>query len=443
MSLRNQINLRILLIGLLILALGGLYAIWQARGAVAKETRSSLNLAASLIQLNFADDQVSSIDIHTWLPRFISLEQTRHLKIQLQQADGKLLKFIPNSLPEEDLNSPPAWFASWVVGDSPQIKQPLISADGKSLILYLQANPMDEVAEAWMESRAFFVALVLMTVLILVVVHLVFNKLLSATTDVVSALQKIEQGHYQFKLPPVSIEEFNHIASAINHLTEVLDYSREQNRALTLHSLEIQEDERQYLAKELHDELGQSLTGIKVMAVTAGQSTGDLTAITNSIIQICDHLIAVVRSMMRTLHPLVLRELGLRAALEDLINHWSSRYPDLKIKLKCDEAVDDLDSKISIQVFRIIQECITNIIRHAEANQAVLMLDFEESGTQSYLCLSVSDDGKGCHVDQFKKGFGLLGIQERLNSLDGTMSVLSQPGSGMNLQAKIPLLHKK
>ncbi len=226
-------------------------------------------------------------------------------------------------------------------------------------------------------------------------------------------------------------------------MTDELDAGQQENRALTQHTLEIQEDERQRLSQELHDELGQSLTAIKVMAVTAGRSQAGATDIkqtTDSIVTICDHLMTVVRSMMHQLHPLVLTELGLKATMEDLLNHWSIRNPELKLTITCPDEVDHLEQKITIQIFRVVQECLTNIVRHAQAKQAAISLEIErQAKTGTALRLQVSDDGQGCAIDKIKTGFGLLGMRERINSLGGELTIQTRPHQGMSIIATIPL----
>ena len=147
---------------------------------------------------------------------------------------------------------------------------------GKQLTLIIQANPLDEITEVWQESLGFFSSLFLLTLFTFLAVNLAFNKALKSIAIIVNALKIIETGQYQQKLPDFSIQEYDSIAKAINHMTGELNTSQQENRALTQHSLEIQEDERQRLSQELHDELGQSLTAIKVMAVTAGRSQAGL-----------------------------------------------------------------------------------------------------------------------------------------------------------------------
>ena len=272
-----------------------------------------------------------------------------------------------------------------------------------------------------------------MTLFTFLAVNLAFNKALKSIAIIVNALKIIETGQYQQKLPDFSILEYDSIAKAINHMTGELNASQQENRALTQHSLEIQEDERQRLSQELHDELGQSLTAIKVMAAAELQlehKKADIKQATDSIISVCDHLMTVVRSMMHQLHPLVLTELGLKATMEDLLNHWAIRNPELKLTIDCPDEVDTLEQKITIQVFRIVQECLTNIVRHAQAKQAIISLEIvRPSTTGKSLRLQVTDDGQGCAAEMLKSGFGLLGIRERISSLGGEMAIQTQPQS--------------
>ncbi|MGR9014872.1 MAG: histidine kinase, partial [Gammaproteobacteria bacterium] len=381
MSLRYQINLRILFSSLCILLLGSSIAIWQARDAVKKEIDSSINLAVQLISFGFSQASQTPFNETDWLPKFNSLNQTRHLSIQLKEPSGRIISLAHNNRRTNIDEKPPQWFINLVAVDYPKVEHPITRFNGEHITLIIQATPLDEITEVWQESIAFFSSLFLLTLLTFLSVNLAFNKALKSIAVIVNALKVIETGQYQQKLPDFSTQEYDSIAKAINHMTGELNASQQENRALTQHTLEIQEDERQRLSQELHDELGQSLTAIKVMAVTAGRSqTGTGMSIkqtTDSIISICDHLMTVVRSMMHQLHPLVLTELGLKATMEDLLNHWAIRNPELKLTIACPDQVDDLEQKITIQVFRVVQECLTNIVRHAQANQASISLEIE------------------------------------------------------------------
>ncbi len=435
MSLRYQISLRILLISLCILFIGGSMSIWQAREAVSKEVDSSINLALQLIKIGIGTTKIDETD---WLFRLSSLEQTRHLNIQLKKPSGEIINITHQRQPANEDELPPNWFINLVVREYPKAEYQIDTLNNYKPTLLIQANPMDEITEVWDESLSFFTILLLLILFTFLSVHLVFNKTLLAIRSIVDHLRGIEKGEYQNKLPDFSTQEYDDIATAINQMTKVLDETQEQNRALTQHSLEIQEEERQRLSQELHDEFGQSLTAIKVMAVTAAHKKSDTKKITESIVEICDHLMTVVRSMMKQLHPLILTELGLKATLEDMVNHWEDRSTPTSFNLHCDDAVDELDRTLIIQIFRVIQESLTNIIRHADASYVTINIEIKTK--PDTLDLLITDDGKGCDMEQITSGFGLSGMEERVKLLGGSFKIQSQIEQGMQIEVQIPIL---
>jgi two-component system sensor histidine kinase UhpB len=451
MSLRYQINLRILVVSVCVLLLGGPIAIWQARNAVNKEVDSSIKLAVQLIRFAFLqapDISQAKINEDYWISQINELNQTRYLTIQLKKSSGELIDVVHKKHQPKSQKRPPQWFASLIESQRPQAEYSMANSTGKQLTLIIQANPLDEITEVWEESIRFLGSLLLLTLFTFLAVNLAFNKALKAIGLIVKALKIIETGQYQQKLPDFSIQEYDSIAKAINHMADVLNVSQQENQELAQHSLNIQEEERQRLSQELHDELGQSLTAIKVMAVAAERAQAEeskagkieIKQVMNSIVSVCDHLMIVVGSMMHQLHPLILSELGLKATLEDLLNHWAVRNPALSISLNSPDEVDLFEQKISIQVFRIVQECITNSIRHAKASKVVISLEIlQESATRSVLRLQVTDDGQGCSLEKLKTGFGLLGMRQRVNSLTGELTIKTLPNEGMSIIAIIPV----
>ncbi len=434
MSLRYQISIRILLISLSVLLIGGTIAIWQARNSVSEEVDSSINLAIQLIKIGIGTTKIHQTD---WMFRLNSLEQTRHLKIQIKKSSGEIINITHQSQLSEQ-NKTPEWFTNLVVGKYPKVEYQIDTMNNNFLTLIIQANPMDEISEVWDESIAFFTSLLFLVSLTFLSVHLVFNKTLLAIQSIVDHLKGIETGDYQSKLADFSTREYDDIAVAINHMTTVLDSTQRQNRALTQHSLEIQEEERQRLSQELHDEFGQSLTAIKVMAVTGTHKKIDNQKISASIIDICDHLMTVLRSMMKQLHPLILTELGLKATLEDMLHHWDTRNTSTSFSLHCDDAVDNIDATVTIQIFRVIQESLTNIIRHAHSSHVTIILDVKTN--PNILRLVITDDGQGFNLDNVATGFGLLGMEERVKLLGGKFTLHSQINEGTQINVQVPLI---
>jgi two-component system sensor histidine kinase UhpB len=275
--------------------------------------------------------------------------------------------------------------------------------------------------------------------LVFAVIRVMFNRVLESIHLIVEGLERIEKKDYQNRLPEFSSHEMNLIANAINKLISKLEASQQENRALTQHTLTIQEDERQRLAQDLHDELGQSLTAIKVMTATIARINDTQNAIvkqsTTSIIEICDHLMKVVRSMMQQLHPLTLTELGLKAALHELCDSWRLRCPRLQIDFQCDERIEQCPKAINIQLFRIIQECLTNVFRHAHAEKVSIILAVE---LNKNLLLTITDNGRGCDAATIKNGFGLFSMQERVRSLNGEFTIETNLKQGMKISVIIP-----
>jgi two-component system sensor histidine kinase UhpB len=436
MTLRYQINFRILLTLLIVLVIGSSIIIFQARQSVAKEVQSSVQLAKQLLSLSLNNSTQSEINNHRWLHNIASLKETRHLKIQLKKQSGQLLQ-LGSHQPGLTIPSTPQWFV-WLVDKSyPTVSYALTTADHNTVQIMISANALDEISEAWQETKVFFAVILLLSTALFLTVNLIFQQVLQTVEVILKNLSEIESENYQNPLPHFAITEFERIALAINHLTATLHKAQQENNRLTLHSLEIQEQQRQTLAQELHDELGQSITAIKVMAVTGKKTVTTDAKIYQAIIDVCEHVFSVVRSMMKTLHPIILTELGLSASLHDLISHWQTRAPQLKISLACDAAVDAIEIKKAIQIFRMVQEGITNTVRHAQAQHLSISLRLNKAAQA--LELTIADNGIGLELASLSLGFGLLGMQARVKSLKGFMQIMTAKNQGMKIHISIPV----
>lgn len=205
MSLRYQINVRIFLIALCILILGRSLSIWQARNAVREEVESSINLAIQLEGLSLSQNKSSNQTAIEWLPKLVILKATRHLNIQLKQPTGNITQLVQTQAKVADLGLPPDWFINWVGRSIPNLEYLVINYDGSQLFLIIQADPLDEITEVWLESLIFFSSLFLFTLLTFIAVNLAFQQSLISINKIVDGLRIIEVGQYDFKLPKFKV----------------------------------------------------------------------------------------------------------------------------------------------------------------------------------------------------------------------------------------------
>ena len=201
--------------------------------------------------------------------------------------------------------------------------------------------------------------------------------------------------------------------------------------------LKVQEDERQHLSRELHDDIGQLLTAAKLqLQWLQRRMPDDLQGHCNALRSTLDDTLGNVRDVSALLNPRQLASLGLEASLrEHLVRtlassgvHWS---------LACNQRLGGIDEAVAMAVFRITQEAVTNMLRHAQANNLVIRLQRTAEG----LALSIHDDGQGFVPARHpaKAGQrGLTGMQERVTALQGCLDITSQPGLGTRIEAVFP-----
>ena len=217
----------------------------------------------------------------------------------------------------------------------------------------------------------------------------------------------------------------------------------EGNRFLVHKSLAVQEEERRYLARELHDELGQCLTAIQADARIIHDRSGDadnhLKASAQAILTLSSRIYDVVHSMMQRLRPGVLDDLGLIAAIEEEVSAWQQRHKSVDLQFNVGGDVSALEETINISVYRIVQEALTNISKHSEATRVTIELAKQECDDTACLLLKIEDNGGGMDPGQRNRGLGLLGMRERIEAINGSFSIHSEPGKGLRLLARVPL----
>ena len=216
----------------------------------------------------------------------------------------------------------------------------------------------------------------------------------------------------------------------------------QKNRNLTQRLIKTQEEERRYIARELHDELGQWLTAIQlnVQNITnlIGKHSPDIEACIVSITNSVSHIQKDIRDMIYSLWPALLDELGLADSLRELVVQWQEHNPDTDCVLKLEGELDNLGESLNITIYRLVQEALTNVTKHAKASHVVVALHriHEDSTNRDNVTLTIEDDGKGIDYNMFASGFGITGMRERVLAAGGKFSVHDDRKKGALLESQ-------
>jgi PAS domain S-box-containing protein len=210
-------------------------------------------------------------------------------------------------------------------------------------------------------------------------------------------------------------------------------------RELSAHHDSVREEERAHIAREIHDEMGQALTALKmdlsVLGLESGKSAPRVAERIRELKGQVDGIIQLVRDVATSLRPAAL-DLGILAGIEWLVDEFQKRSGiPCRVRVENDQIA--LSDDRSIVLFRILQESLTNISRHANARSVEISLRHDAT----HIRLDVKDDGRGFDTEaaQKKKAFGLLGIRERVIMLHGKLSITSAPGEGTQVSVSIPI----
>src|SRR5690606_19082504 len=363
-----------------------------------------------------------------------AFDSARHLHMILREGDREL----PLSTPSGVSDAPaPAWFVRLVQPEPMERSHSLSATLTPYTEIIVRADPADEMAEAWRSSRDVLGLLLLFSIIANGLLWFTIGRWLRPVENIVQALEGIEHGDFKARLPKFALPELSIIAAKVNRLGAALESSQEENRYLAQQSLAIQEAERQLLARELHDELGQSISAINAVAASMSDpdrvTAGPADPAAGTIAEISSHIYTVLRRMLRRLRPVVLDEFGLIAALGELVDGWNERHPEACCRLETRGRLDDIGGDaLNIHLYRIVQECLTNVSKHAGASEVTIELERKHSAEGESVRLSVCDNGSG-FAPGSRRGLGLLGMQERVDALKGSIAVAASAGTGTNI----------
>jgi len=320
--------------------------------------------------------------------------------------------------------------------------RPIVFNDRVYGLLTVTPNAEMEIAQAWENIRGLLGLSAITVLAVCLLVFLSISRALRPATIIVAGLESMEKGNLAYRLPPFELIEWQRTAKAINQLAASQQQILTERQKLAVKLINLQEEERRFLARELHDEFGQCLAAINAVAAsiaqTAKQQCPSLVGDADYISRITQHMLHNVRDLLRRLRPAELDELGLAASLNSLVTGWNAHsggknHYQLNITGNC--AL--LSESLTVTLFRITQECLTNIAKHSAATNAKVTLII----TANAVALIVEDDGSATELPFTEgSGIGLLGIRERVTALDGQLTLAITQPHGLKVDVWLPII---
>jgi two-component system sensor histidine kinase UhpB len=284
-----------------------------------------------------------------------------------------------------------------------------------------------DIYEKWIGFLAIACSGIVLMLLTAAIAHFTVRSALRPLQKLGDGLTRMRSGDYEQQIAAAGPPEIRTSAQEANELARTLNRLSQDNRGLLRRIVSLQDDERQDMARELHDELGPLLFGIRANTVAllesipSGQAKLQNTA--EGILQSVETLQQANRRILDRLRPLYIQELGLERSIQTLLQNVKAQAPGLEVTSQLDTALNEADGPLSQTIYRVIQEALTNVLRHARAKAvhvAVVINDGEA-------IVEISDDGVGFPADRMF-GRGLTGMLERARALSGTLELLREEG---------------
>lgn len=444
MTLKLKLNLTLSGLLLVLLLLWTAAGVRATRDSVREEITASNRVALQMLRPMMRT--AGAYGIEGLQATLGALGRVRANEIELRADDGRVLYRSPPPVYKAG-RSAPAWYAALV---TPPLAAQELEVPGGRVIL--SPDPSRSVLDGWDELVAQLPWLALGFVAINAVAWLLIGAALRPLPQVVAALGRIEGGDLAVRLPPLPGRELSAIGVAFNRMAQsVADGLRAQQRAQAAerragesqdlaHAVARHvEEERRLIARELHDQLGQTVTAIRSLAMGIAQRP-QVEAPAREAAELIEReaarLYDAMRGVIPRLAPLDLEQLGLADALATLVAESRERFPRVRFAL-VQQGLPELGASATLAFYRAAQEAITNAVRHGEP--ASIAISARQAGGR--IELAVDDDGRGLPSDWQQPGrFGLRGLRERFEALGGALRIEPRAGGGVRLLATLPHL---
>jgi two-component system, NarL family, sensor histidine kinase UhpB len=441
-SLRAQLLMIFVLIDVVALLVGGSIAVLRTRAQTRVEMAASMNLAEALVgdAAALAHQQLPAEHFLANLP--VQLRSIRHVRIAVKDESGIPIRATPPADAAAGRASAPRWFTKLVAPPVEFRNVPVVINGSKVGEVEIVGEPGDEIAEFWQNAAAMAGTVVLLNVAMVAILYVLFGRVLGPLTALAGGLSDLKRHSYDVRMPSPQARELAAITDHFNALAGALETARAENLRLNRQIITAQDDERRRTALELHDEVGPCLFGLKANASSIASAAAalpekDKQAIAERLrdtIAIVDHLQAINRSMLGRLRPMALGHVPLKDMLGELVREQERRHAGISFILSVANIERSYGDSIDLTIYRCLQESLTNAVRHAQARHVAIELNAEAER----LALTVRDDGCGIHPGKVA-GFGMRGMQERVEGLGGRYAIESEAGHGTCVRVTLPI----
>ncbi len=342
--------------------------------------------------------------------------------------------------------TPPAWFSTLytsLLGPHQSVTRALSLRDRDAGSFVTVADPGAALRQSWNRVSVITVVATALAVGIAILAALIIGHTLMPARTIIQGVRELQRGNNAWRLPRFRAVELDHIACAVNDLAEELKRTNEARAMLTERLMQVQEEERHALARDLHDEFGQSLTATVALATLIEANTTDqqreIAEDARKITAAQKHMMTTLRSTLVRLRSQNIEELGLEASLRQLVSDYNSQTGRLtSFQLNVIGQIAALPVQIAVSIQRIAQECLTNAVKHGAPTHVQLNVEYSPQHTRT-VSLIVEDNGGGnvAWVDR-QEGHGILGMRERIKALGGQLSI-GNAASGLRVAAVIPV----
>lgn len=340
--------------------------------------------------------------------------------------------------------------AKAIVGDGRDrihTRIPLGNAKADIMAIEMSPNPADEMEEIVREVFDILVISALFSCFVFIITRQLVQHALKPLSELQAAVSDLRSGNYNVSVSPNKSPEFASISHALTDLGNALKRAQERSQKLAAQLVSAQDRERKDIARELHDELGANLFAIRAQAATLQvqisedkTSSVDKSGAMCALIAQCNALQSAHRRVLQRLAPPGLQELGLKKSLYGLVENWRAQHADKEFTGRVD-VPDNLSETVTLTIYRIVQEGVTNVLKHADATKISIMANVEDpSGASPHKILKVQiiDNGHGAEWE-IVPGFGLKSMNERVTAIGGELTISDALHGGICLEAVVPL----